>query len=347
MSDKNKLGIGIVGCGAISDIHARAILESDKIDLISVYSRNLKNAKRVGEQYGVSYSNDWDIFVNDESLDIVSICTPSGNHLDYGELAAEAGKHVVVEKPIDVTVERGKQLIDVCKKNSVKLAVIFQSRFLDSAIQIKDAIDSRKLGKIFHGSAYIKWFRSQEYYDSGEWRGTLALDGGGVLINQAIHTIDLLQWMMGDVETVYGHTGIFTHKNIEGEDNAAAVLKFKNGALGIIEGSTSVLPAMDRRIEIHGKKGTAILTGDNVSISIGESDKNQDEAEAKGSGAASPLAGFSIVPHQKQFEAIVEAIQNNEKPPVTGKDSLKSLAIVEAVYKSSKTGLVVKMADLL
>jgi len=347
MSTKNKMGFGIIGCGTISDIHAQAILESAKIDLISVYSRNLKNAKRVGEEYGSSYSNDWDSFINNEALDIVSICTPNGNHLDYGKLAAEAGKHVVVEKPIDITVERGKQLIEMCEKNGVKLAVIFQSRFLDSAIQIKDAIDSGKLGRIFHGSAYIKWFRSQEYYDCGEWRGTLELDGGGVLINQAIHTIDLLQWMMGDVETVYGHTGIFTHKNIEGEDNAAAVLKFKNGAFGIIEGSTSVLPAMDRRIEIHGKKGTAILTGDNANILIGESDEVQDKGETKGSGAASPLAGFSIVPHRKQFDAIVEAIQNNEKPPVAGLSSLKSLAIVEAVYKSSKTGSVVRMDEFL
>ena len=347
MSDNNKMGIGIVGCGTISDIHARAILESEKANLLSVYSRNLKNARRIGKKYGVSYSDDWDGFIKNEALDIVSICTPSGNHLDYGTLAAKAGKHVVVEKPIEVTVKRGKQLIDVCQKNSVKLAVIFQSRFLDSTIQIKNAIDTGKLGKIFHGSAYIKWFRSQEYYDSGEWRGTLTLDGGGVLINQAIHTIDLLQWFMGDVESVYGKTGTFTHKNIEGEDDAAAVLKFKSSAFGVIEGSTSVLPAMDRKIVIHGEKGTAILTGDKINILIGDSSDIQDEVETKGSGAASPLDGFSFVPHKKQFEAIVEAIQNNGEPPVSGKDSLKSLAIVEAVYKSSKTGLPVKMADLI
>ena len=347
MSDKKNMGIGIVGCGTISDIQAQAILESDKTNLISVYSRNLENARRVGEEYGVAYFNDWDMFIKNDELDIVSICTPNGNHLDYGKLSSDAGKHVVVEKPIDVNVDRGKQLIDACQKNSVKLAVIFQNRFLDASIQIKEAIESGKLGKIFHGSAYIKWFRSQEYYDSGEWRGTLAMDGGGVLINQAIHTIDLLQWLMGDVETVYGHTGIFTHENIEGEDNAVAVLKFKNGAFGIIEGSTSVLPAMERRIEIHGEKGTAILTGDKTRILFGESDDTQDEGEAKGSGAASPLAGFSIVPHMKQFEAIVDTIRNNGAPPVTGLDSLKSLAIVEAVYKSSKTGLPVKMVDLL
>ena len=347
MTDKNKMGIGIVGCGTISDIQAQAILESDKTELISVYDMNLNNAKRVGKKYGVSYFTDWDLFVNNEALDIVSICTPNGNHFDNGKFAADAGKHVIVEKPIDVTVERGKKLNDVCEKNGVKLAVIFQNRYLDSVQQMKRVIDSGKLGKIFHGSAYIKWFRTQEYYDSGEWRGTLALDGGGVLINQAIHTIDLLQWIMGDVETVFGQTGTFTHKHLEGEDNAAAVLKFKSGAFGVIEGSTSVLPAMDRRLEIHGEKGTAILNGDNVSILIGESQDKQDEVEAKSSGAASPLAGFSIVPHKKQFEAIVDAIQNNEQPPVSGSDSLKSLAIVQAVYKSSKTGLPVKMSELL
>jgi UDP-N-acetyl-2-amino-2-deoxyglucuronate dehydrogenase len=347
MSNKNKMGIGIVGCGTISDIHAQAIIESEKTELICVYDCNLNNAQRVGKEYGVNYFNDWDKFVKTEAIDIVSICTPNGNHLDYGKLASSAGKHVVVEKPIDINVDRGKQLINVCQKNGVKLAVIFQNRFLKASLRIKKAIESGKLGNIFHGSAYVKWFRTQEYYDSGEWRGTLALDGGGVLINQAIHTIDLLQWLVGDVESVYGHTGIFTHKNIEGEDNAAAVLKFKNGAFGIIEGSTSVLPAMERRIEIHGEKGTAILTGENAHILIGESDVSLDENEEKGSGAASPLAGFSIVPHMKQFEAIIDAIQNDRNPPVTGNDSLKSLAIVEAVYKSSKTGLPVRMADLL
>jgi len=287
MPDNNKLGIGIVGCGTISDIQAQAILKSNKTNLISVYSRNLKNAKLVGEKYSVSYSNEWDSFINDEKLDVISICTPNGNHLDYGKLSADAGKHVIVEKPIEITVNRGKQLIEICKKNNVKLAVIFQSRFLDSTIQIKDAIVSEKLGKIFHGSAYIKWF------------------------------------------------------------NAAAILKFKNGAFGVIEGSTSVLPAMDRRIEIHGEKGTAILKGDDVSIQIGEDTGKENLTEPKGSGAASPLAGFSIEPHMKQIEAIVQAIQKNEEPVVSGLDSLKSLAIVEAVYKSSKTGLPVKMVDLL
>ena len=164
----NKMRIGIVGCGAISDIQAQAIIESKNSELICVYSRNIKNAKWVGEKYDVSYSNDWDMFINDDALDIVSICTPSGNHFDYGKLVAEAGKHVVVEKPIDITVDRGKQLVDACDKNGVKLAVIFQSRFLDATKQIKDAIDTGKRGKIFHGRAFIKWYRSQEYYDSKE-----------------------------------------------------------------------------------------------------------------------------------------------------------------------------------
>jgi predicted dehydrogenase len=341
-----KMGFGIVGCGTISDIHAQAILASDRAELVSVFSRSAKNAERVGKKYSVPFFTEWEKFIANDKVEIISICTPNGNHLDYARKVAEAGKHVVVEKPIEVTVRRGKQIIVVCQKNGVRLAVIFQNRFLPATQKIRQAIEADQLGKIFHGSAYVKWYRDQVYYDSGLWRGTLEMDGGGCLINQSIHTIDLLQWFMGEVESVYGQTGIFAHKNIEGEDDAAALLRFKSGAIGLIESSTSIQPAMDRKIEIHGEKGTATLTGDSVNISIGQTSTMSEKEKQKGSGAASPLAGFSIGPHQRQFEAIVHAISNNEDPPVTGKDSLKSLAIVEAIYKSAKTGLPVKMEEL-
>ncbi|MGP8323914.1 MAG: Gfo/Idh/MocA family protein [Methanosarcinaceae archaeon] len=343
------LRIGIVGCGAISDIHAQAIRQSGNADLISVFSRSDKNACRVGEKYKTKWSVDWNEFISDPDLDAVSICTPNGNHLDYAKKVAEAGKHIILEKPIEVTLKRAKELIDVCNKNSVQLAVIYQNRFIAEVEELKRQIEKNRLGRLFMGDAYIKWFRSQEYYDNGAWRGTFELDGGGVLINQAIHTIDLLQWLMGDVETVFGQLGTFTHERMEGEDNAVATLRFKNGAIGVIEASTSVQPAQSRRIELHGEKGSAVIDGSNVRITVeGESSDENEKSEnvdAKSAGSSSPLGGFSIEPHKKQFETIVDAINNNEKPPVSGEESIKSLEIVMAIYESSKTNAMVNIDD--
>ena len=344
-----KLRIGIVGCGAISDIHAQAIQQSKNAELISVFSRSEKNACRVGEKYETKWSVDWDEFISDPDIDAVSICTPNGNHLNYAKKAAEEGKHVILEKPIEVTLRRAKELIDVCNKNNVQLAVIYQNRFITEVEELKRQIDKNKLGRLFMGDAYIKWFRSQDYYDSGAWRGTPDLDGGGVLINQAIHTIDLLQWLMGDVETVFGQVGTFTHERIEGEDNAVVTLRFKSGAIGVIEGSTSVQPAQSRRIELHGEKGSAVIDDINVKISVkgeaSDEDEKDENSGAKSSGSSSPFGGFSIEPHKNQFEAIVDAINNNEMPPVSGEDSLKSLAIVLAIYESSRTNAMVNLDD--
>ena len=344
-----KLKIGIIGCGTIADIQAQAIIKSENAELQSVFSRNIEKAKKCGEKYNTKWYDNWQSFISDPELDIVSICTPNGNHLEYGEKAAEAGKHVIVEKPIEVTLQRANRLIEKCKTNNVKLAVIYQSRFVPEIQKVKQQIEDNEIGDIFMGDAYIKWFRGQDYYDSGVWRGTLKLDGGGVLINQGIHTIDLLQWLMGDVDTIYGQTDIFTHKNIEGEDNAVAVLRYKNGAVGVIEGSTSVQPAQSRRIELHGKKGSVIIDDNNVEVKI-ESQQNSpatEENETKSSGASSPLAGFSIEPHKKQFEAIVDAINTDSTPPVSGEESLKSLAIVLAIYESSKLNSVVKLDEFI
>jgi len=258
----NKVKIGIVGCGNIAPVHAEAISNTKHGSLISSYSRSISNLRKVKDKFNIDGYNDFEKFLSDPNLDAVSICTPNGTHLEYAEKAAHAGKHVIIEKPIEVDIPRAKRIIDICKENNVKLAVIYQNRFLDDVIKMKNIIDKGTIGKIFMSDARIKWYRDQQYYDSAEWRGSLKLDGGGVLINQAIHTIDLWLWMMGDPNKIYAHKGTFTHNNIEGEDNAVALVEFQNGSIGVLQGSTSIIPAMKRRIEIHGEKGTAILDGD-------------------------------------------------------------------------------------
>ena len=343
-----KLRVGIVGCGTIADIHAQAILALDNAELRSFFSRKADHVAVCEKKYAARGYTDWEAFLSDPDLDAVSVCTPSGTHLDYGTRAAEAGKHVIVEKPIEVTLERGQSLINVCRDHGVQLAVIFQNRFVPEIKALKEKLDAGVIGDLFWGEAMIKWYRDQQYYDHGGWRGTLRFDGGGALINQGIHTIDLLQWFMGEVETVFGQTSVFMHRKIEGEDTGVAVMRFRSGAVGIIGGATSIRPPQPRKIELHGTKGTAKITDNHVEIVDANGTPLQKTKEAGApTGAASPLAGFSIEPHRDQFDAIAKAIRDNAEPPVTGAESLRSLAIVRAIYESDRTGRPVQMKDFI
>jgi len=338
------VGIGIVGCGIIADIHAAAIQEMTGGKLVSVFSRSTEKANLLAAKYGARGHSDWESFIKNPDLELVIVCTPNGTHLDYGKKIAMAGKHMVMEKPIEVTVSRARELINLCIAQNVSLAVIYQNRYLPDVQKMREIVLQGDLKKILMASAYIKWFRTQEYYDADAWRGTLTLEGGGVLINQAIHTIDLLQWIAGEIKTVMGYIRTSTHTNIEVEDNAVAALEFKNGAVGVLEASTSIIPAMARRIEIHGEGGTAILDGDNLQV-LKEGDSIISDKRSAATGASSPLAGFSTDPHRRQLEAIVHALQSNVQPPVSGVESLESLKIVRAIYRSAQEKRPIEIED--
>lgn len=340
-------GLGIVGCGNISDMHAQAIINTEHGRLVSAHSRTASRLDAFCSTYDISGSTSYDEFLENPELDVVSICTPSGTHLDYGILAAEAGKHVIVEKPIEVTVERGRALINSCKENGVQLAVIYQNRFIDDVQKMKHLIDSGGIGEPILTSASVRWFRSQEYYSESTWRGTFELDGGGVVINQSIHTIDLLQWFIGEVESVSGLTGTFTHNGIEAEDTAVANLRFKNGAIGVFEGSTSIVPPQKRRIEVNGATGTAILEGDRFQKKPEADQPEEPEDSGEAAGAASPLGGMEVLNHQRQFEQILDAFAEDRVPIVSGEESLKSLAIVEALYIAAEEERVVFIDEIL
>ena len=339
--------VGIVGWGTISDIHAQALVAAENCSLKAVFTSSTSKNKSILEKYDIEIFNNYEDMLNSNLIDSVSICTPSGAHLEFAVEATRKKKNVIIEKPIEVTVERAEEIINACKENDVALAIIYQSRYLNAAQKIKDVISKNLLGKIFHASAYIKWYRTEEYYDSGAWRGTKELDGGGVLINQAIHTIDLLQYFVGNVKEVSAFTGTFTHKNIEVEDSTAAILRFENEAIGVIEASTSVKPAQARRIEIHGENGTVILDGDNAIIKIEGYESENEDLEESNSGADSPLSGFSFIPHKKQFEEIADRIMNVKEPNVSGAEALKSLAIVEGIYHSNNDKRIVSIDKLL
>lgn len=346
--NQTKYNIGIVGCGNISETHADAILKTQKGRLVGAYSRTEATLKSFCKKYSIPAFTSYKDFLDNPELDIVVICTPTGTHLDYGKKAASAGKHVIVEKPIEINVTRGQSLIENCSKNGVKLAVIYQSRFIDDVINMRKLIGNKGIGDIFMASASVKWFRDQEYYSNSSWRGTFALDGGGAVINQSIHTIDLLQWLLGGVKFVSAFKGTFTHEGIEAEDNAVACLKFKNGAIGVFEASTSITPPQERTIEINGSQGTLLLEGDRLQKKLNsqkETDREDQSAEA--TGAASPLAGMSFQHHKSQYDAIFDAFQNDTTPLVSGEDSLQSLAIVEAIYKAADKQQPIHIDDIL
>jgi UDP-N-acetyl-2-amino-2-deoxyglucuronate dehydrogenase len=345
MAKQDKFGIGIVGCGSISDTHADSIHHSLHGKLVSAYSRTGKNRDRFCLKYGVAGYDDYSAFLQQDELDIVVICTPTGTHLDYGVAAAKAGKHVVIEKPVEINVARGRELIKNCEEHDVKLAVIYQNRFLDQVIEMKQFLENGELGDLFMAKGSVLWYRDQEYYAGSNWRGTFTFDGGGAVINQSIHTIDLLQWLMGGVQSVQGAKGTYTH-DIEAEDNAVAVFRYKNGAIGTFEASTSINPPKERKIEIYGTNGTAILEGDRFVIKR-SGDEERSTGSEKSAGASSPLAGLGFENHKKQYDNILKAIQDGEAPPVTGQESLQSLAVVEAIYLSAEKGEPVKIDTIL
>jgi predicted dehydrogenase len=276
--------------------------------------------------------------LGDPEVHAVILCIPSGYHAEYGMKAASAGKHVIVEKPIDVTVAKAKALIETCQKNDRRLSIIFQHRFSPAARKLRRALDQGLLGRLILGDAYVKWYRSPAYYSSNAWRGTKAIDGGGALMMQAIHIIDMLQWMMGGVKRVCGLVRTSTHA-IESEDLGVAVVEFANGAVGVIEGSTAIQPGFKERVEIHGQKGSVILEGGNITAWKVEGCNEADYVdEVKVSYGSTSSPAISHVNHKAQLEEIVASIQKNTDSFVNGEEGLKSLRIILGIYESSEKG---------
>src|SRR5262249_6313998 len=285
----SEIGFGVVGCGMIGKVQAEAIKSIAGARLLAVCGRDEKRTSEFAAKFGVAGYTNYEAFLKHPDLQIVNICTPSGLHAEQGIKAAQAGKHVLVEKPIEITIERADALIESCDKAGVELGVIFQSRFLPAVQQIKQVIDDGKLGRLMVGDAIVKWYRATEYYARDSWHGTMALDGGGALINQAIHTVDLLRWMMGPVETVFAMKSALRYPHIEGEDTLVASLRFRNGALGVIEAATSAKPGFKRRLEISGECGTINLDGDAIGCwDIDGESGALDSAEQITDGSSNP-----------------------------------------------------------
>ena len=318
--------------------------------MVAVASRDAAKAADFAAQYGAEGVGSYRALVERDDIDIVTICTPSGAHLEPTIMAAEHGKHVLCEKPLEVTLPRLDRMIEVCRRRRVLLGGIFPSRTSEVYQRIKRAVDAGRLGRITLGSAYVKWWRPQSYYDSAAWRGTQKLDGGGCLMNQGIHTIDLLQWFMGPAVEVRAFTARLAHKRIEVEDAAAAAIRFRNGALGVIEGATSAWPGHAKRIELCGDRGgVATREDDLVTWTFAKAAKSDAALLARlgardtGKGGAADPKAISFVGHQRQFEDFVAALKAGRAPMVDGREGRKAVELILAVYKSARTGKTVRL----
>ena len=343
-------GFAIIGTGMISRFHARALADVRGAKLVGCCDRVPRLAKKFAEDEDCTAYSDLRQLLADPDVDAVAIATPSGAHMEPAVAAARAGKHVIVEKPLEVTLKRCDRIIRACEEAGVKLATIFPSRFHDSSVKLKRAVDEGRFGRLTLGDAYVKWFRTQEYYDSGAWRGTWKLDGGGALMNQAIHTVDLLAWLMGPVDEIQAQIATLAHKRIEVEDVATATLKFANGALGVIEATTAAYPGYLKRIELHGSEGTAVLEEEDLKAWDFAKKSRADAAILKamktkkstGGGAADPAA-IGHHGHALQLRDFVQAIRTNGTPAVDGPEGRRAVEIILAIYKSAMTGRTVKL----
>jgi UDP-N-acetyl-2-amino-2-deoxyglucuronate dehydrogenase len=342
-----RLRFAIVGAGVIGKVHAKALSElPDLAELVTVVDSDPTMATALADQYGVAAATDLDTVLQRDDIDAVCICTPSGLHADGAVVALEAGKHVVVEKPLDVSLAAADRVIDAEKRTGKTVTVISQHRFDKSTEKLLKAVRDGHLGTITSAIASHAWWRGQSYYDSGEWRGTWALDGGGAVMNQTVHTINLLVTAVGTPVEVFAYTACLAHERIEVEDTAVAVVKFASGALGIIHGTTAAYPGLDASLRVLGSKGSAVISDDELvffhentdaapeierSEAIGVNQVTDDDKLEAGDLALGRA-------HRRQLADFVEAVNDGRPPRVGTADARTSLAVILAMYESAATG---------
>lgn len=343
-----KHGFGIIGAGAIAEVHARSIDTIMEAQLIGVYDHNPDKAIAFSLKYNCKAFETADELCNDDRIDMVCICTPSGLHLEPALTAVNAGKHCIIEKPLEISLERCDKIINAGIKHNVMISGIFPMRFSKVNIELKKAIDAGRFGRIVMGDAYIKWFRTPEYYKDVKWRSNLRSSGGGAIMNQGIHSVDLLRWFMGKVEAVCAFTGILGHDGIEVEDVAAATMRFENGAIGVIEASTAVNPGFYRKIEILGTNGSAVIEEEKILTWKFAKETDADEKirekfssnNSSGGGVSDPTA-ISDIGHLRQLLDIIKSVDNGHPPAIDALEARKAVELVLAIYASARNKRIV------
>jgi predicted dehydrogenase len=341
---ERKIGFGIIGCGVIADFHANALfgLSEDAV-LVGVADARLPAAERFAREKQVRAFESVDELLACPEIDVVTICVPSGLHAELAIKAANAGKHIIVEKPMAITKEQLDAMEEACERNGVMLSSVAQSRFTSGVRKAKQAIEEGYLGKLVCADVYMKFNRSQEYYNTGGWRGTKAMDGGGALMNQGIHGVDLLLYLAGDVKSVYAVSKTLA-RQIEVEDTLSAVLEFKSGATGVIQATTSVYPGYPRRLELNGDKGTIVLEEGNL-IRWDMEDTTLPAVTLKSNvrSSASTPTDFSADNHTKQFKDVIQALRGGTKPLVDLREGRRAVDLILAIYQSAEEKRVIEL----
>lgn len=359
-STGSSLSVAIVGCGIIGLNHARAIVRQGGLSISALVDAVPAAATALADQavseLGIARPAEFaslSAALDGAPIDIVVICTPSGLHVQLAEEALAAGKHVVIEKPLDVSMTRARRILELSREAETAglvVSVISQHRFDPSSVVVAEAAHGGRFGRITSGIASVAWWRSQEYYDSGQWRGTWELDGGGAVMNQGVHTVDLLVWFLGRPVEIFAQTALLAHDRVEIEDIAVATVRFESGALGVIHATTSAYPGLSVRLHVHGDRGSAIIDDDQLEY-FGAADP--DAFDASGRSVVNRAA--DVVPagevrggdrgpdqfiagHLRQYHDIAGAIRDGRAPGVTVEDAFISLAVVRAIYLSATLG---------
>lgn len=335
----SKIRFGIVGAGVIAPYHARAIAAHPETELVAIADVVPEKARKLAEDYNISsvYA-DYEEMLKREDIDIVSVCVPSGMHAEVAVAAAEAGKHILCEKPLEITPDQMSRMIAAARSHHVKLGCVFQRRLMPSVIAARQAIQDGKLGTLVLGDAYLKYYRSPEYYKSAGWRGTWQWDGGGALMNQGVHGVDVIQYLMGGVASVFAYAAPLV-RDIEVEDTAVAVLKYKNGAFGVIQGTTSVYPGQETRFELHGEKGSIVVSDSGIlQWKLLDSEEQAPKVGALSTMSSTKLEDMTSDGHYLFVDDILHAVKEDREPLVNGEEARKSVDLILAIYESARTG---------
>jgi len=350
--------IAIIGIGAIAGMHARAIADIPNTKLVSASCRTEEKGRKFSDQFNCRWFADYETMLDQEKPDVVTICTPSGAHLDPTLACAKRGIHVLCEKPLEISTARVDQMIGACRSAGVMLGGIFPQRFSPVVAAVQQAAAQGRFGDLAIASSYVPWWREDAYYAPARWQGKLKWDGGGAMMNQSIHGVDAVQWIVGSamkdlapeanpVAEVFAFTGKRGHDPnlIEVEDTAVAVLKFRNGALGQLLGATSMWPGTLKRMQIGGRDGTAEILEDELVTYRFRSENPEDEvtrqrfaAKTKTGGGASDPMAIDYTGHTRNILSFLDAIDSGSSPSVDGTQARKAVAIIEAVYESARTG---------
>lgn len=333
---------GIIGCGMISSVHAGAVRAIDSAELVGACDMNIDRCRTFAAEYGIAAYDSYEALLSDKNIDAVCICTPSGSHAANAVQAAEAGKHIVIEKPMALTADSADEIISACRKNNVTGTVISQLRYSADVTKVRDAVNDGSFGKLVSCHLEMRYYRTQAYYDGSSWRGTWAMDGGGALMNQGIHGIDAMSYIMGGIASVSGVIKTICRR-IEVEDTAAAAVCFKNGAVGTINGSVATYPGYPRRLVISGSLGSVELTEEIMTYSDLPAFTDHKLSDGSiGSGSSDPT-NTPIYGHVRQLTDFIQAVKNNTKTRSDILDGRDTVKIIESIYKSSRTGMRVEI----